>query len=225
MARAVIGTLPLGSMLKEMFTGIVADPAQRRRDAIIRDLLIRLKRLEQNAELDLGQLAAREDFVATFVRVIQAASREIEKEKMVLLKNAVINTAMGDDLEPSVRAMLLGILEQATLAHVAMLQKLKEQEQTVESILLANAPNKAGAYNERGLELRRTVLSELFRMHLVRHVRPQIGELSIEGPDGNERDGRIHICAGRGLLAPHLRQRGVVGEALRFELRCPAPGG
>jgi hypothetical protein len=98
-ARAVIGTLPLGSMLKEMFTGIVADPAQRRRDAIIRDLLIRLKRLEQNAGLDLAQLAAREDFVATFVRVIQAASREVEKEKMALLKNAVINTAMGDDLD------------------------------------------------------------------------------------------------------------------------------
>src|SRR4051812_34812939 len=150
MARAIIGTVPgLGSILKEMFTGIIADPAQRRRDDVIRDVLLRLKRLEDNSRLSLVELANREEFVATFIRMVQAASREVEKEKIRVLKNAIITTALRkDSLEDSVQAMLLNVLEQATIAHITMLHMFRQNERSVEEIVLESSSSPT-AYNER----------------------------------------------------------------------------
>jgi hypothetical protein len=71
LARGVIGLLPLGSLLTEMFTRIVVDPAQQRRDRIIREILEKIaisKRLDASAQTDLR-------VVRTSLRAFFAGSR------------------------------------------------------------------------------------------------------------------------------------------------------
>jgi hypothetical protein len=190
LTRGLISMLPLGGLMKEMFTSIVADPAQLRRDKIIRDILERLVALEEAGQISAQRLATRPEFASGFIRTISTADRELEEEKLVFLRNAVVNTAIDENLESSLRAMLFSVLERVTTAHIAILRTIEEKNQLLgtkehalgnilfdrvryfkkaEECVIPNASFEGGGsyYDGRDIELRSAVLNDLKNMGLV----------------------------------------------------------
>jgi hypothetical protein len=174
--------------MKEMFTGIVADPAQLRRDKIIRDIFERLVALEEAGQFSAQRLATRPEFASGFIRTISTADRELEEEKLVFLRNAVVNTAIDENLESSLRAMLFSVLERVTTAHIAILRTIEEKNQLfgtkelaledilfdrvrffkkAEECVIPNRTLEGSYYDGRDIELRNAVLNDLNNMGLV----------------------------------------------------------
>jgi hypothetical protein len=212
LARGVIGLLPLGSLLTEMFTKIVVDPAQQRRDRIIREILEKIANLEETRRISSDRLASRPDFAASFVRGITAVDREVEPEKLALIRNAIVNTAIDEELEPSIRAMLFGVLERVTTAHIGIMHAIEElakgsgaREHHLKSILFhrirrfktaeeCKVPQRTldenyPYYDGRDVELRAAIINDLRGMGLVSQrldVPPDINAWSTD-PAHNDR--------------------------------------
>jgi hypothetical protein len=214
LARGVIGLLPLGSLLTEMFTRIVVDPAQQRRDRIIREILEKIANLEETRRISSDRLASRPDFAASFFRGITAVDREVEPEKLALIRNAIVNTAIDEELEPSIRAMLFGVLERVTTAHIGIMHAIEEldkgsgaREHRLMRVLShrirrfktaeeCKVPQKTldknyPYYDGRDVELRAAIINDLRGMGLVNQrldVPPDIYAWSTEDPAHNDRE-------------------------------------
>jgi len=124
-ARATLSTVPfVGGAAVELFNRLLAPPIERRREAWLNNLADRLSKLEQAGRLNIGDLNENDEFVTTVMRASQVAVRNHQKEKIVALSNAVLNTALGDMPECSVREMFIGFVDEFTVWHMRILGAL-----------------------------------------------------------------------------------------------------
>ena len=194
-ARGAISAVPMvGGPLAELFGRIVTEPAQARRDAVLCCVLERIQSLETQGHLNVEQLANQPEFHACFLRGVQAALREIETDKIRTIEDAIINTALEANLEPAIKSILFSRLERATTEHIKLLRMvasvasksgsthvwpdhvisdgLKEYDRAEDCMKPMPMGFSDGSGNkwldEREIELRRAILSDLVSEGLLR---------------------------------------------------------
>ena len=119
LARMVAGGVPVvGATFVEYLNTAFPPQLQRRRDIWLSQLGERMERLEELGVVDFEELMQDEAFVSTVMQAAQAAIRSHQQEKLDALRNAVLNTAIGQAPEDSKREMLLGFVDSLTVMHL-----------------------------------------------------------------------------------------------------------
>jgi len=129
--KAGLSTAPfLGGPLAEFFSVVVAPPLEKRRSEWLIEIFSRLKMLEEKVEgFKIESLAQNEVFISTLLYATQVAMRTHQREKLVSLRNAVINSAIRPTLDENLQLMFLNLVDRYTRWHLIILHFLDEPRQ------------------------------------------------------------------------------------------------
>lgn len=126
-ARAALSAIPfVGGAAVELFNRVLAPPIQRRRDAWLNVLAERIAKMEQEGRINVEELQNNDEFVSTVMQASQVAIRNHQQEKLDALRNAVLNTAIGQSPDDSKREMFLGLVDVFTVWHLRILSLLAD---------------------------------------------------------------------------------------------------
>jgi hypothetical protein len=125
----MLSAIPIvGGPAVELFNAVVAAPIQRRRDDWLNDLAHRLTTLEQEKRLKIEDLAKNDEFISAVMQATAVAVRNHHREKIDALRNAVLNSALGQCSSDVKSAMFLALVDQFTLWHLRVLKELSDLE-------------------------------------------------------------------------------------------------
>lgn len=127
-ARMAVSSVPVvGGPLVELFNKIIAPPLAKRRDAWIESIESDLKDVAMKIEgFDLVKLQDDPVFVTTVLHATQTALRAHQKEKLVALRNAVINSALSRAPDDDLQLMFLNFIDKFTVWHLKILDLLND---------------------------------------------------------------------------------------------------
>ena len=121
-ARGVLGVIPFsGSSAIELLNAVITPPLERRRQAWMTDIGERLEKLEADG-FDIAALDQNEEFISTLLYASHLAIRTHHEEKLVALRNAVINTARNQAPEATLQQMFLDFVDSLTELHLQILK-------------------------------------------------------------------------------------------------------
>ncbi len=121
-ARAALSAIPfVGGAAVELFNRMLAPPIGRRRDAWFEELADRLDKMEREERVRIKDLKDNDEFVSTVLQASQVSIRNHQQEKINALRNAVLNTALGQAPGDSKREMYLGFVDTFTVWHLRVL--------------------------------------------------------------------------------------------------------
>jgi hypothetical protein len=92
-AKIISGLVPGGGSVYETFTAIVQPLHERRREEWVREVTLRLHKLEQEKKINLKELAENEEFNTIITKATLLAQLTHQKEKLEALRNVVLNSA------------------------------------------------------------------------------------------------------------------------------------
>jgi hypothetical protein len=84
--------------------------------------------LEQEKRLKVEDLAANDEFISAVMQATAVAVRNHHQEKIDALRNAVLNSALGQCPGDVKSAMFLALVDQFTVWHLRVLKELSELE-------------------------------------------------------------------------------------------------
>lgn len=147
--KATVSALPVvGGALGEFVSFVIGDPAQERRDAFMRDLYERIQKLATvNERATDEQLHENAQFQATFIQAAQTAARTVQNEKKAILRNAVLNAAVGD-IDENVRQIFMQFIERFTPMHVSLLAALHSPADFLDEKKMTEVVSVDGALGE-----------------------------------------------------------------------------
>jgi hypothetical protein len=120
--RGVIGMVPLiGAPAVELLSLLVASPLEKRREAWLKALGERLIVLEKEEKINLQNLQNNDQFINIVIEATQISIKTSEKEKLKHLKNAIINTAIGQAPDEVKSQIFLSLLDRFTGWHIKIL--------------------------------------------------------------------------------------------------------
>jgi hypothetical protein len=121
--KAGISAIPVvGGPAAELFSFIFAPPLSKRRDEWVESLADGLKRLETTVSgFKATELSGNDAFVTTALHATQIALRNHQKEKLEMLRNAVLNASLPNSPEDDLQLVFLQYLDELTATHVAIL--------------------------------------------------------------------------------------------------------
>ena len=124
LAKAGLSAIPIvGGPIAELIS-LVWEPAlSKRRDAWLKEIADNLESLtEKIDEFKIENLADNETFITTTIQASQAAIRNHQKEKLEALRNAVLNSALGIDLDDDLQLFFLSLIDNITVSHIQALK-------------------------------------------------------------------------------------------------------
>jgi hypothetical protein len=124
-ARVVLAAIPVvGGPALELFNSVIAPPVERRRNVWLNQLAERLHMLEQEKRLRIEDLTNNQEFISAVLQATTAAVRNHQPEKLEALRNAVLNSALGQSPEVEKLEIFLAFVDQFTALHLRVLQEL-----------------------------------------------------------------------------------------------------
>jgi len=179
--RTLVGIVPLvGSPLTELVTAIFGSPVSKRRDDwliyVVEGLEETKARLKDFAPENLKD---NEQFISATLQATQIAIRNHQREKLEALRNAVLNTAIGINIDETVQLMFIEAIDTLTPLHLRVLKYFDDPKAYFEN---NNVPVPTG-----------------YQMG----SRSQILELALPEIKGNQQLSKIVVneLAARGLLS------------------------
>ena len=128
--RALTGAIPFaGAAAIEVFNKVVTPPIEKRLHEWRVEVGERLTRLEEQGLADCDELPNNDEFVTTAMQATQVALRNHDAEKLDALRNAVINTAMGNAPEDFYQRTFLHYIDILTPLHVKFIQLYRDPKQ------------------------------------------------------------------------------------------------
>lgn len=122
-AKAAISAVPVvGSPAAEFFGFLVVAPASKRKDEWIRSLEERLVALESKIPGLIETLPSNDAFVTAALHATQVAMRSHQTEKLIALRNAVLNVAVGAAPDADRQLTFLTWVDAFTPTHIAFLE-------------------------------------------------------------------------------------------------------
>ena len=122
---------PKGKLVNQLI-GLITPPLQRRQQEFFEEVAARLAALEATGILQVGDLAANEGFLSILVQAARVASHNHRKEKLRLLHDAVVSTAISSPQEAVMQQIYVRYLDELTPEHVHLLAFLYKRRQQVE---------------------------------------------------------------------------------------------
>jgi len=124
LGKSSLSVLPGGSILAELLTLVIADPAGRRRDRFLTDIAARLQLLEQQGRVSLDELADDDRVSAFLLQAVQVAQRSTGEGKYEALRNAALNGTCNPD-KRSLTPVVIGLLDRLTDNHIYIMTGIK----------------------------------------------------------------------------------------------------
>ncbi len=129
MVRAGLGLIPVaGSAAAELFKAVMTPPLDKRRNEWMDDVGQRLQRLEKERDISLEDLKNNDEFIDAVMSASQAVLRTSQAEKKEALRNAVINTAIGQAPEESIQQMFINFISEFTPWHLKLLELFQDPQ-------------------------------------------------------------------------------------------------
>jgi hypothetical protein len=121
--KTVLSAIPfIGGSAAELFSSIITPPLTNRRDEWVSSIAIGLKELEDKVGgFCIEDLSHNEVFVTTLLHASQTAIRNHQVEKLVALKNAVLNTALSPSVDENTIMIFLSLVDTFTPWHLKVL--------------------------------------------------------------------------------------------------------
>jgi hypothetical protein len=123
-----------GAPAAELLQLLFSPPLERRRDAWMKEVGQALQELEKNRGVKLEGLQANEAFVTVVLQATQTALRNHQREKIEALRNAVINSAVGINIEEDLQLQFIRYVEELTPSHFTLLNFLADNEEHLLSV-------------------------------------------------------------------------------------------
>jgi hypothetical protein len=122
-AKAVLSVIPLiGGPLKELFSAIVAPPLAKRQNEWIESIAEGLVELHNKVDsFDIDALSENESFITTVTYATIIALRNHKEMKIKALRNAVLNSAVGNAPDDDLQLMFLNFIDAFTPWHLRIL--------------------------------------------------------------------------------------------------------
>lgn len=121
--RAGLSAIPvIGGSAVELLNRLITPPLERRLVRWREEVGEGLRQLEQKRGVELEVLGQDEAFVDTVMHASQAAMRNSQEEKRSALRNAVLNAALPEAPEASLREMFIGWIDDLTVWHLRILK-------------------------------------------------------------------------------------------------------
>lgn len=124
--ETAISAIPiLGAPALRLFNLVITPPLEQRLNEWRNTVADRILRLEDKVEgfkvMDLGKNPM---FITAVMQATQIALRNHQKEKLEALQNAVVNSAIGIDIEEDLQLLFLNLVDSFTILHLRILTYL-----------------------------------------------------------------------------------------------------
>ena len=120
--RALLSAIPVaGGAAVELFQFIITPPLEKRRNDWMREIGQAVQNLERNKGIAIEDLKSNDVFIDTLLQASQIALRTSQQDKLIALKNAVINSALPQPLEQTLQQMFLDWIDTFTVWHIRVL--------------------------------------------------------------------------------------------------------
>lgn len=128
LTRARISLLPvIGSPATELFNLIIIPPLNKRREEWMESVATGLNELEKTVKgFSVERLSDNPMFLTIVSHATYVAIRNHEEEKLLALKNAVINTALTTSPDEDIRLMFINFVDSLTPRHLKILKLLHD---------------------------------------------------------------------------------------------------
>jgi hypothetical protein len=128
-AKAGVSSLPIvGALSSELLGLIVTPPLEKRRAKWMELVGEGLRDLEQKTGVILEELQNNEKFIDAAMDATQIALRTSQKEKLVALRNALLNSALPNSAEESIQKMFFSFIDIFTVFHMRILELFENPE-------------------------------------------------------------------------------------------------
>lgn len=153
--RAAVASVPvLGSAATELMGFVVTPPLEARRNQWLNDLARDLDELRERLDgFDPAGLSYNDDFLGAVAIGVGAATRSAQAEKRAMLRNAVLNSALGNVPDFDMQSVFINYLEYLSPMHLRVLALFRDPK----TELLARGIDIEDRYMSGGLS---TVLEE-----------------------------------------------------------------
>jgi len=119
LAEVVTSVVPTAQVLLH---SLISPPIQKRMEKWMGEVENKLTELESAKDLDFSKLKDDPKFSALFLRSIQAAASTSQAEKLVFLRNFVVNIAMQPNMLEDELYLLFNIIDEFTPSHIRVMQ-------------------------------------------------------------------------------------------------------
>jgi hypothetical protein len=120
--KGVISAVPwLGGVGSELFQIAIQPPLERRKEKWMDDIATKLQELESSG-VCVERLSENEEFVSTVMHASQIAIRTHTEEKLVALRNATLNVAIGQAPDSALQAIFLNYVDMFCDWHILILK-------------------------------------------------------------------------------------------------------
>ncbi len=121
--KAGISMIPVaGAPASELLGLIVTPPLEKRRSEWMESIGNGLLELEQKVNIVLQELQNNDKFIDTAMDATQIAIRTSEKDKLEALKNALLNSALPNSPDESLRKMFFSFIDTFGVFHIKFLE-------------------------------------------------------------------------------------------------------
>jgi hypothetical protein len=134
--KGMLGSFPIvGPYISEIYGISVNSPIQKRLTEHLCKITNQLETLEKAQLLTLDYLKSNQEFLDILIHSGEIAMKNSQEEKLELLRNAVINTALGIDVSRDEKSMLMNIINEITPLHYKLLKMFYQPKDYVIPII------------------------------------------------------------------------------------------
>jgi hypothetical protein len=125
-ARGLISLIPgAGGPIDELLALVLAPSVSRRRDDWFRELADLVEEIKKRIDgFKVEYLAENEEFVSATIQATRIAAGTHKEEKRRILRNALLNIALGTGPDEDTQEIFLNIVDAFTASHVRVLDVL-----------------------------------------------------------------------------------------------------
>lgn len=129
--NAVVSSIPvLGSAASEIFNMVIATPLEKRKEKWMLKIAESLEELQAKVDgFDAHKLCDNELFISILNRASQLALSNHQEEKILALKNAVMNTALNIPIDENEEMMFLNMIDAMTPWHLKIIYYFDNPEE------------------------------------------------------------------------------------------------
>jgi len=125
-ARGLIALIPgMGGPIDELLSLVLAPSVSRRRDDWFKELADVIEEIKKKVDgFKIEELARNEAFVSATIQATRIAAGTHKEEKRKILRNALLNIALGTGPDEDTQQIFLNIVDSFTVSHVRVLDVL-----------------------------------------------------------------------------------------------------
>ena len=129
LARAGLATIPIiGGPINELLLLVLTPSLERRRNEWLKDLADVVEELQKRIKgFDPKNLSENESFVSATIQATRIAASTHKNEKREMLRNALLNIAVGKGPNEELQQIFLNAIDAFTCSHVKVLDFLWRQ--------------------------------------------------------------------------------------------------